>query len=201
MCYKIIEVKQLTKKYKGNTVINNLTTKIDNDNINVITGYNGVGKTTFIKCLIKFIKYKGSISNIYSFSYMPEKIILPKSIKLIKLLNLLCNINRNNKRYDINYLIKLFKLNIHLNKTIKQLSLGTLKKISLIKTLIEDVDLYIFDEPLNGIDQESINSLNQELKKLKEEGKIIIIVTHNIEPLKLLSYSNLDLANEQTNIN
>ena len=196
MSFKEIEINNLTKKFKGKVVLNNLSLTLNNKDYNVIQGYNGIGKTTLIKCIMNFIRYKGNISNKYSFSYMPEKIVLPRTIKLHKLLKLICRINTTKKRYNLDYWINVFNLNQHLDKTLKQLSLGTIKKISLIKTLIEDVDLYIFDEPINALDLNSINLFRIELEKLKLDSKLIIIISHNINILNLQTFNLIELSNE-----
>lgn len=191
-----INISNLTKKYKRNYVFKNYNNKIDNKYINILWGVNGRGKTTLVKCIIGFIKYRGNINFKYTFSYMPERINYPKYVKLKTFLNLLCLINKHNKRNTISYYINLFNLKQHINKNINELSLGTLKKISLIKTLIEDTDVYIFDEPLNGLDRISINIFKDELCKLKESNKLVIIITHNIEVLNLTSYNIIDLNYE-----
>lgn len=191
-----INISNLTKKYKRNYVFKNYNNKINNKYINILWGVNGRGKTTLVKCIIGFIKYRGNINFKYTFSYMPERINYPKYVKLKTFLNLLCLINKHNKRNTISYYINLFNLKQHINKNINELSLGTLKKISLIKTLIEDTDVYIFDEPLNGLDRISINIFKDELCKLKESNKLVIIITHNIEVLNLTSYNIIDLNYE-----
>lgn len=191
-----INISNLTKKYKRNYVFKNYNNKINNKYINILWGVNGRGKTTLVKCIIGFIKYKGNINFKYTFSYMPERINYPKHVKLKTFLNLLCLINKHNKRNTISYYINLFNLKQHINKNINELSLGTLKKISLIKTLIEDTDVYIFDEPLNGLDRISINIFKDELCQLKESNKLVIIITHNIEVLNLTSYNIIDLNYE-----
>lgn len=191
-----INISNLTKKYKRNYVFKNYNNKINNKYINILWGVNGRGKTTLVKCIIGFIKYRGNINFKYTFSYMPERINYPKYVKLKTFLNLLCLINKHNKRNTISYYINLFNLKQHINKNINELSLGTLKKISLIKTLMEDTDVYIFDEPLNGLDRISINIFKDELCKLKESNKLVIIITHNIEVLNLTSYNIIDLNYE-----
>ena len=191
-----INISNLTKKYKRNYVFKNYNNKINNKYINILWGVNGRGKTTLVKCIIGFIKYRGNINFKYTFSYMPERINYPKYVKLKTFLNLLCLINKHHKRNTISYYINLFNLKKHINKNINELSLGTLKKISLIKTLMEDTDVYIFDEPLNGLDRISINIFKDELCKLKESNKLVIIITHNIEVLNLTSYNIIDLNYE-----
>lgn len=191
-----IEINNLTKKYKHRYIFNQYNLTIDNQHCNIISGCNGSGKTTLIKCITQMIKYKGKIENEYQYVYMPDYVNLPKSTKLHTFLKLISEVVKVNKRNTFKYYLKEFNLLSHLHKKIKSLSLGTKQKIILIKTLIEDVDIYIFDEPLNGLDDQSIDIFNSEINKLLKEEKLVIIICHNKERIHVDNTMYIKIGNE-----
>lgn len=65
------------------------------------------------------------------------------------------------------------------------MSNGTKRKIVIIQALINNSDIYIFDEPLTGLDENSKNSFIKELRKFKKNNKIIIIATHRLNDFKV----------------
>ena len=71
--------------------------------------------------------------------------------------------------------------NSGVDKKIKELSKGMKQKIILIQAIAKDVDAYFFDEPLNGLDDESINLFIDEINKLHQNGKFILISTHQFQ--------------------
>ena len=180
----MIQINNLSKVYNKNSILDNLTINIDNNYIYLIIGSNGSGKSTLLKCINNLVSYYGTIDIKGSISYMPESINLPDNLKVNDFLNLLIGI-KNKTFNNLNYLIDAFKLNDHLYKNISKLSFGTKQKILLVITLLEDSDIYLFDEPLNGLDNESIKIYLDEIKKLNQKGKLIIIVTHEEDRIKL----------------
>ena len=79
---------------------------------------------------------------------------------------------------DCDYEKYLEIFNMDRNALISSLSKGNKQKVALIQLLMEDRDLYVLDEPTNGLDQESINLLVKALKEKNKHGKTVIVVTH-----------------------
>ena len=180
-----IKVEKLTKKYGRKEVLSNINLLIDNKKINFLIGDNGIGKTTFIKCLKNIISYEGYInSECYEISYSPDKVNYPDFISVYNFLYLLFKANNiktsKMKKLIIDYLRK-FEIYKYRNTPIIKLSKGTKQKISLIQALAQDKKVYVFDEPLNGIDEESRNIFMDEIIKLKEKNKLILIITHQLD--------------------
>ena len=90
------------------------------------------------------------------------------------------------------------KFNVDLTKRVGQLSKGMRQKIMLIQCLSKDADAYLFDEPLNGLDEHSIKIFKDEISNLFLENKMIIIVTHLISAFSNLPINiiNLDVYND-----
>lgn len=181
-------IKKLTKKYGKTVVFQDLSCQLDSKEYNFLVGPNGTGKSTLIKCLLGYLNYQGEvIKDNLNFSYAPDKISLPEYINVYNLLLLLV-INRkiNLKEADkkINQMLKNFSIEKYKYTPIYKLSKGTRQKVILIQCLISNSDVYIFDEPLNGLDLVSKGVFMVEIKKLKQLDKIIVISTHNINDYK-----------------
>lgn len=181
MLLRQVQIKDLTKKYGKKVILDHFNLLIDNTKYNIIKGHNGSGKSTLIKCIMNLVKYEGLIINDNTICYVPEKIYLPPFMKMIDFLNL---INSESLGFINEYLNK-FNILQYQNKSFNQLSLGTKQKVMLITALLKDVDMYIFDEPLNGLDEKSVLIFQEELKCLKQKGKILLIVLHDESRLKL----------------
>lgn len=138
-------------------------------------GHNGSGKSTTVKLILNLIHNKKGIviRNYNSYCYMPEKTTLPDYITIEDFLNDLSYFSKN-----CNYEKYLEIFNMDKKMLISSLSKGNKQKVALIQLLMEDKDLYVLDEPTNGLDQESINILVKLLKEKNKQGKTIIVVTH-----------------------
>ncbi len=170
-----MKIQNLIKKYKGINVINNITLTIEEPGLYIIYGQNGSGKTTLIKIIASIIyKTSGDFNNDFSISYLPDKFSLPL---LQKAKDYIQNIL---KLYQINYDAKLLMEEYKIpNKKIKELSKGNLQKIGLLQTFIKDTDCYIFDEPLDGLDDFAKKLFKEMIIKKLNDKKILIISMHN----------------------
>ncbi len=188
-----VELKDVTKKYKNKVILDEINLVMDNTKYNIIKGYNGCGKSTLVKCIMHLIKYHGQIENPYTVSYVPEKIYLPNFMKMHEFLELITKI----KKSDINiyqYLEK-FQITKYKDKELGKLSLGTKQKVVIIQSLLENADVYIFDEPLNGLDDEAVKTFSKELQFLRKKQKLIIIIMHDDYRLKLLNKRVIKIDN------
>lgn len=186
-----ISIENLAKKYRRMVVFKDVDLVIDSEKYNFLVGPNGTGKSTFIKCLLGEVKYSGIINISKSrIAYAPERINLPDYISVINFLILLARIDNHNLsaiREKIMYYLKNFNLEQYEKVPICKLSQGNRQKIILIQALMTEGDIYIFDEPLTGLDENSQRVFIQELKKKKSEKKLIIISTHRLDSYKFRS--------------
>lgn len=190
--YLELKVENVTKKYSNDYIFKNLNLLITNSNINLVVGYNGRGKSTLLKIILNLITFKGKIDkNFNKIAYCPDKIRLPELIRVKEFLDLI-----NLKKDKAYFLTE--KFNIDLTKRVGQLSKGMRQKIMLIQCLSKDADAYLFDEPLNGLDEHSIKIFKDEISNLFLENKMIIIVTHLISVFSNLPINiiNLDVYND-----
>lgn len=187
-----IKFEHIYKKYHK-YILKDYNIKIDNKNINFIIGHNGTGKSTLIKCLFNLINYQGRIiinKNI-KLIYIPEKIFLPDYMKMMDFIKSITN--QSNEKI-LNYLIK-FNIDQYYLYYITNLSLGTKQKMLLVTSLLQEADGYIFDEPLNGLDENSINVFSNLLNELRRQEKLIIIISHRINNYNIENKNIIEIGN------
>ena len=157
--------------------------KIEEGNVYGIVGLNGSGKTTLLNAIygIKQADSGTVLQNSEKLSkrniaYIEAENFFYSYIKGKEYLNLI-----NNKDFDADLWGKLF--NVPLNELIDNYSTGMKKKLSILFGLKMNKNIYIFDEPFNGLDIESSQILKLIIKKLKESTKTVIVTSHIIEVL------------------
>lgn len=192
-----IKMHNITQSYSelGKSVLDNLSLEVKNGKFTVLIGGNGVGKSTLIKCILNLVEYDGTIKiDEYDNSlldakkriaYCPEVPQLYEYLTTQEQADFIINLNNTKKtQKDIDYLYNLLNLNKYKNTLIKDLSKGTKQKISILLTLLKDTNTIVFDEPLVGLDRESIDNFTKQIKILKDKGCCIFISTHVIEDFK-----------------
>lgn len=166
---KLIELKEVRKNYL-NKVFN--LEIYDNEKL-IITGSNGSGKSTLVKLIASYIKPDFGEVIYYKdkeIHYLEELAKLPLNMKVDEYIDTIMNL----KNTKVNYLLfDLFK--VPLNKYIYELSKGNKQKLSLLLTLSLNDGIIIMDEPLNGLDKETIKEFIEFLNCM---NKVLIIVTH-----------------------
>jgi ABC-type multidrug transport system fused ATPase/permease subunit len=172
---KII-LKNIEFSYKDKKIFDNLNLEIKKGEKVLIVGQNGSGKTTLLKIICGFLKpQKGVIEfpnpNRISCALTPF-VFLPGSVK--------DNLNVCDNKNLIKILIKRFNLENNLKKDTGLLSAGERKKLEIIMVLCKNADIYIFDEPLASIDEESKDII---IKTIFENAKdkTIIATIHGEE--------------------
>lgn len=175
----MIVIKNLMKKYKNNLVLNIPYFNFKSGNSYMIIGSNGSGKSTLIKCLLGINKIDSGFIDLRTdnIGYIPEKYYFPDFCSINKFLQCILDL------YDLqknNILIDYYcnKFSLDKNKSISKLSKGMMQKVLIIQSLIHDAHLYIFDEPLNGLDSRSQKIFFDIVDELKEKDKTVIITTH-----------------------
>ena len=151
---KLIDIRDFEKVYKNQKISHkNITI---NNRVTLIKGKNGKGKSTLLRGLLGLIHYKGSIIHELDFAYMPEEMRIPYHLKVNTYLELMLP---RNSYLEKDRLLKLFNMTKHKDKEIHDLSKGMYLKTRLIYTLSLEKDMYILDEPFNGLDKISTEIL------------------------------------------
>lgn len=193
MTTEAIVANHISKSINHKEIINDLSITIPKYSITHIQGHNGTGKTITLQLLAKLIrpttgniKVNGSIS--YAPDYLPNDLNLTvgEYLSFIRQLN---HIPINDQ--VLNDMISKMQLEPFLSHRIKNCSKGTQQKVNLIQCLTTKADVYLFDEPFNGLDQSSLAYLLSQLKLFKNKATIILtshdsriyhdIITHTFD--------------------
>lgn len=175
----MISIKFLSKSYNDNQVLKDINLSFNPGEIHGIVGENGAGKTTLFKAIAGIESFEGGIEysegnlkNVMGF-LQTDPYFLSK-ITGKEYLQLLCNA-RNQKEIAI---IEKNIFDLPLNQYAETYSTGMQKKLALTGILMQKNDVFILDEPFNGVDIHSNTVINQILLKLKELNKIVILSSH-----------------------
>lgn len=179
---KTINLFNICKTINNNVILNNIHYSFYEGKVYLLIGCNGSGKSSLIKAILGLYKKTGEIINGFNnIAYVPERLIFPEYITIWNFLYNLGLIRKINKKQlvkNIKNLLLYFDLYKMKNKKLNYLSKGMLQKVLIIQALIQDADLYIFDEALNGLDINMQKKFLNYINKLKKSSKTIIITTH-----------------------
>ena len=199
-----IEVINLSKSYKTKKAVNNISFKINENEIVGLLGPNGCGKTTTIGMILGLLKptngqvlingkniENNKISILHKMNFISPYIELPKKLTVNQNLIVygkLYNIQNLNER--INFLSEKLRLGDLLDKITGELSSGQKNRVSLAKALINDPTVLLLDEPTAALDPETADFIRTFLEKYKEEKKIsVLLASHNMDEVKRLCNS------------
>lgn len=197
MKYNIL-IENLNKSISGNIILSNINLKLSPGKIYGFVGRNGSGKSMLFKAICGFLTPDtGKIIingvDIYDKKTFPEKTraLLERPSFIPNLsgfdnLKWLSEIQKLITDEEINETLKLVNLFEEKNKKFGKYSLGMKQKLGIASVLMENPDIMIFDEPFNGIDNDSIENIRKVILSKKKEGKTILIATHIKDDLNLL---------------
>lgn len=194
----VIEVKNAVKKWGGNIVLNSVSLTAEKGEIVGIVGRNGSGKTVLMKCICGFLAIdSGEI--VVGGQRVGYDIDIPKNIGIIiespgflpnfsgfNNLWQLASIRGEITKSDVKRAIKRVGLNPEDKKHVGKYSLGMKQRLGLAQAIMENPDVLILDEPMNGLDGEGVTDMRRYLLELKEAGKTMIIASHNKEDIEVL---------------
>lgn len=194
----VIEVKNVTKKWGNNTVLNSVNLTAERSEIVGIIGHNGSGKTVLMKCICGFITPdSGEIT--VSGKRVGRDIDIPKNIGLIietpgflpnfsGFSNLwqLAKIRGKICKNDVREVMEKVGLNPHDKKHVGKYSLGMRQRLGIAQAIMENPDILILDEPMNGLDKNGVNDMRELLLRLKSDGKTMIVASHNSADIDIL---------------
>lgn len=194
----VIRVENITKRYKGNIVLNDVSLEIEKATVVGLIGRNGSGKTVLMKCICGLIApTSGSI-------YVNEKCVgrdcdIPDNIGLIienpgflpnfsayNNLRQLAKINNKISKAEIISAIEKVGLDPNDKKKVGKYSLGMRQRLGLAQAIMEDPDILILDEPMNGLDKDGVIEMRNYLLDFKRQGKTLLITSHNAEDIDVL---------------
>lgn len=187
----IISVKNLSKDFGQERVLHSVTRDFEKGRIHGIVGNNGSGKTVLMKCICGFlIPTEGEV--IVNGKRVGKDVDFPPGLGLIietpgflpnmtgvKNLEILASLNKKIGLEEIAAAIRRVGLDPLMKKPVGKYSLGMRQRLGIAQAIMENPSLLILDEPLNGLDKHGVREMRQLIKGLKEQGKTILLASHN----------------------
>ena len=191
----IIEVKELTKDYKNNRGLFDLSFALKKGEFCGLIGENGAGKSTLMRLLMGFIKPdKGHIyiEGLEPFNnqeaikeylgYVPGEINYPDLQKGNDFLTLQAEMDPSFSKDKANYLIN--KLQLDISAYPKRMSKGMKQKMAIVNAFAKNKEMYLLDEPTTGLDPLMREAFLELLEKEKEDGKAIFMSSNTFEEIE-----------------
>lgn len=194
-----LETNDVVKQYANHLALNKVSIQVPRGTVFGLLGPNGAGKTTLIRIITRItapdsgeVMIEGRPSrneDVYHIGYMPEERGLYKKMKVgeqAMYLAQLRGLSKSDAHRELMLWFKRFNIMDWYNRKVEELSKGMQQKVQFISTVIHNPDLLIFDEPFSGFDPVNADIVKNEMLRLKDEGKTIILSTHNMESVEEL---------------
>ena len=194
----MIYVNHLSLNIKQDTILSDITLHVEKGKITGLVGRNGCGKTMLMKCITGFVRpTEGEV--IFDGKKVGQDVDFPQNTGIIiespsfipyysgrKNLLELASLQKKVKKERIDEVLQQVGLFEARNKPVRKYSLGMRQRLGIAQALMENPDTLILDEPMNGLDNECVTLIRDILANLREQGKTILLVSHNAEDIRVL---------------
>lgn len=193
-----IELIHVTKKFGQELVLKEVNLTLGQGRVYGIVGNNGSGKTVLMKCICGFLIPTTGLIQVFG-SSIGQDVDFPESLGVIietpgfltnltgrKNLEILAGMRRKIGPAEIQQVLEKVGLDPALKKPVANYSLGMRQRLGIAQAIMEDPKLLILDEPFNGLDKHGVGEIRKLLLELKEEGKTILLASHNEEDIRIL---------------
>ena len=187
-----IEIKNLTVAYGENIALENFNLDVEVGSLVALVGPNGAGKSTLIKTILKFLKQiTGKIKiNGKNLAYVPQRNSVDWDFPttLFDVVEMGCygrvglfkRVNKKEKQKVFKAIEQVGMLDFK-DRQISELSGGQQQRAFIARALVQEADIYLMDEPFQGVDSTTEKSIVDILKTLKSEGKTLLVVHHDLQ--------------------
>lgn len=192
---EIIKIKNAGKKIKGIWIFQNINVSFCTGKIYGLIGRNGSGKTMLLKSICGLVRLTDGSIYVNS-KEIGTDIDVPDSIgAIIEVPGFLSHISGfSNLKYlarlkntinddRIKQSMEIAGLDPKSRKHVGKYSLGMRQRLGIAQAIMENPEILLLDEPMNGLDQQGVNDVKQLLKALRSEGKTIILASHHSEDI------------------
>ncbi|NBI68487.1 ATP-binding cassette domain-containing protein [Pseudoflavonifractor sp. 60] len=201
-----ISVEHVSLTIGAAQILRDISVQFEAGEIHGIAGRNGSGKTMLMKCICGFIRpTAGRI--VVDGNQVGRDVDFPPDLGLLietpgfipyysglKNLELLAAVNRRASKERLNACMELVGLGDAKGKRVSRYSMGMRQRLGIAQAIMEDPQLLILDEPLNGLDEQGVEDIRALLLELKGQGKTILLSSHNGEDIDLLCDSVCKMA-------
>lgn len=197
----MIDVKNLSVQYETGLALDEVNLSIQGPSITGIIGPNGAGKSTLMKAILDLVPHRGQVkvglenksNNVGNIAYVEQKSAIDHHFPMTvgtcvsqgtyKTVGLFHTLGKT--EWDqVDEVLEKVGLLDYKNRPIKALSGGQFQRMLVARCLIQNLDYIFLDEPFVGIDSVSEQIIMTLLKELKEQGKTILIVHHDLSKVK-----------------
>lgn len=194
----MIKAENVCLTLQKNEILKNVSIHFERGKIHGLIGRNGSGKTMLMKCICGFVKpTSGEIT--VDGKRIGKDCDFPTNAGIIietpgfipyysglKNLKLLADLRKKITTDDIRNTMKQVGLDPDLKRHVRKYSLGMRQRLGLAQAIMENPDLLILDEPMNGLDKDGVEDMRKYLLDLKAQGKTILIASHSAEDIDVL---------------
>lgn len=193
-----IEVQNVVKRFRDQVVLKNVWISFEKGKIHGIVGRNGSGKTVLFKCICGLMHPEEGVILVNG-KRVGRDVDMPEDIGAIieapgflpnysgyKNLRFLANIRRKVGKEEILNVLKTVGLDPESRKHVGKYSLGMRQRLGIAQAIMEDPEILILDEPMNGLDNAGVQDIRALLLELKAQGKTILLASHNHEDIAAL---------------
>ncbi|MBI20635.1 MAG: daunorubicin ABC transporter ATP-binding protein [Chloroflexi bacterium] len=191
----LLEVSQLYKSFGNKKILENISFEMGKGEFVLITGSNGSGKTTLIRIISSLCSHDEGEIKIFQTSLKKEFEIVKSKIGFGMHNSMMYDdftgkenleyssdlYGITNKKGNLKNIVDRFELTEILDKKIKYLSQGQIKRIANAKAFLNNPKLIILDEPDSGLDKQSQEILFREIIEEKKLGTSILLASHRLE--------------------
>ncbi|WP_368218587.1 ATP-binding cassette domain-containing protein [Blautia obeum] len=194
----MISIENLNKQFKNQLVLNNINVKFSNGHIYGIIGRNGSGKTVLLKCICGFLKPTTGVISV-NHKIVGKDIDFPENLGFIietpgfllnysgyKNLKYLASIREKIDSNEIKESMSLVGLDSADKKHVGKYSMGMRQRLGIAQAIMEKPDILVLDEPMNALDKNGVEEMRRLFLKMKSEGKLILLTSHNREDIEIL---------------
>ncbi len=193
-----IEVHGAVKKFREFTALDHISINFEKGKIHGIIGRNGSGKTVLFKCICGLLRLSEGEILVDDKRMGTDMDILPNVGIIIenpgflsgynayRNLEFLAMINGKIGKKEIDSAIEKVGLDARSKKKVGKYSMGMKQRLGIAQAIMENPDLLILDEPMNGLDNQGVADIRTLLLELKRQGKTILLSSHNKEDISVL---------------
>lgn len=194
----VISINNISLKIKDKDILKDINISFEKGKIYGLIGRNGSGKTMLIKCICGFIRLTSGEITVAG-KKIGKDCDFPESVGIIietpgfipyysgyKNLKLLADLKKKINGTQVKSAMKQVGLDPELKLHVRKYSLGMRQRLGLAQAIMEDPNILILDEPMNGLDKDGVADMRKYLLELKEQGKTILIASHSAEDIKIL---------------
>lgn len=194
-----ITIENVSKEYKNEYVLRNITLTLQSGKVYGLYGKNGSGKTMLMRMICGLIRpttgricidgkeLGKNISFPNSVGALIENPGFIESFSGYNNLKMLADIKRIIGKKEIEEVLKHVNLYDQKNKKVRKYSLGMKKKLGIAAAIMENPELILLDEPMNALDKNSMECVRKIINHLKAQNKLIIIASHDLNDLNNIS--------------